>query len=180
MRHLTRYFYPGKINVSALLCRPAEATAAETGDEDMSKAHVDVCLNFHQSHARLRLQLDEELGLFHGIDFDDFALLYRLAAKRGEPLGFGLLATELGSSRSALLRRIRPLEKIGLVACEGGVADRRISLRPASLRVIQAARDTVANVCDKLAFIDGMKKLGQLAAAPEAAQPCRTSAGAQW
>ena len=46
----------------------------------MSNPNTDLFLSFHRTYAKLRLQLDEELGIFHGIDFDDFALLHALAS----------------------------------------------------------------------------------------------------
>jgi DNA-binding MarR family transcriptional regulator len=112
----------------------------------MSNPDIDSCLGFHLAYAKLRLQLDEELGLYHGIDFDDFALLHWLASGGGGPIALEEAAAGLAISRSALLRRLRPLEKIGLIECHGGVADRSIALRPPSLQVIKTAHDTVAGV----------------------------------
>jgi DNA-binding Lrp family transcriptional regulator len=129
----------------------------------MSEPNIDLCLSLHLTYSKLRLQLDEELGLYHGIDFDDFALLHWLARAGGKPTTLGILATELGTSRLALLRRLRPLEKIGLIACDGGVADRRVNLRPPSLRVLNAAHDTVASVCAKLSLIENVNRLNQAA-----------------
>lgn len=113
----------------------------------MSNPNIDSCLAFHRTYAKLRLQLDEELGTYHGIDFDDFALLHLLASAADEPTSLDVLAAELGAPRSAMLRRLRPLEKIGLVACHGGVTDRRIALRPAGLCLMKTAHDTVGGVC---------------------------------
>jgi DNA-binding MarR family transcriptional regulator len=112
----------------------------------MSNPDIDPCLRFHFDYSKLRLQLDEELGLYHGIDFDDFALLHWLASADGGPTALEAAAAGLAISRSALLRRLRPLEKIGLIECHGGVADRSITLRPPSLRLITTAHDTVASV----------------------------------
>jgi DNA-binding MarR family transcriptional regulator len=129
----------------------------------MSNPNIDLCLSFHLTYSKLRLQLDEELGLYHGIDFDDFALLHWLARAGGEQTALGILASELGTSRSVLLRRLRPLEKIGLVACHGGVPDRRVALRPPSLRVLKTAHDTVASVCARLSLIEKVNSLNQAA-----------------
>lgn len=49
----------------------------------MSNPNTDLFLSFHRTYAKLLLQLDEELGIFHGIDFDDFALLHALASADG-------------------------------------------------------------------------------------------------
>jgi DNA-binding MarR family transcriptional regulator len=112
----------------------------------VSNPNIDLCLTFHRAYAKLRLQLDEELGIHHGMDFDDFALLHLLARAEDDPMRLGILAAALGASRSAMLRRLRPLEKIGLIACHGNVADRRIALRPAGLSLMKAAHDTAGSL----------------------------------
>ena len=126
----------------------------------MSNATVNRCLTIHRAYAKLRLQLDEELGIFHGIDFDDFALLHALASTEG-PTSLASLAAELGTSRSVLLRRLRPLEKIGLVVYDGDVTDRRIALRTAGLSLINTARETVGGVCAKLSLFEDVERLNE-------------------
>jgi MarR family transcriptional regulator, organic hydroperoxide resistance regulator len=37
--------------------------------------NLGFCLALHRAHASLQLKLDDELGLHHGISFNDFALL---------------------------------------------------------------------------------------------------------
>lgn len=132
----------------------------------MNRPDIDPCLALHRAYTRLRMQLDEELGTHHGIDFDDFALLNALAgagagAGVGASLGdtaaatahsLGGVAAELGTSRSALLRRLRPLEKTGLVACHGAVTARRVALRAPGFGVLTIARETVARVCARPAL----------------------------
>lgn len=125
----------------------------------VSNPNISLCLLFHRAYAKLCLQLDEELGTYHGIDFDDFALLHSLASAEGDATSLANLAAELGTSRSATLRRLRPLEKIGYVAYHGDAADRRIALRPAGLCLIKTARDTVSGVCAKLSFHGDMQRL---------------------
>jgi DNA-binding MarR family transcriptional regulator len=127
----------------------------------MHHPRIAQCLSVHRAYATLRFQLDEELGTHHGIDFDDFALLHQLADGGDEAALFDSLAAALGSSRSAMLRRLRPLEKIGLLAFHGGVADRRVALRPAGRSLLSTAQDTVSGVCARPAL---MRELGQLGA----------------
>jgi DNA-binding MarR family transcriptional regulator len=103
-------------------------------------------LRFHRAYVKLRLQLDEELGLHHGIDADGFALLHALADADAGSMRLDRLATELGAARSTMLRRLQPLEKIGLVAFEGGVAERRVAVRAAGRRLIKSALETVGDV----------------------------------
>ncbi|MGZ3182106.1 MAG: winged helix-turn-helix transcriptional regulator [Telluria sp.] len=138
----------------------------------MSHPHVDLFLAFQRSYARLRLQLDDELGTYHGIDLDDLGLLHALAGAGGAATGLAALATTLGISRSALLRRLRPLEKTGVVASTGGVADRCIALRPPSRVLLAAARDTVARVCERPAFrVDAAACHAALFSSLEPSQP---------
>jgi DNA-binding IclR family transcriptional regulator len=111
---------------------------------------VDLCLGYYRAYAKLRLQLDDELGTYHGIDVDDFALLHALANAADDPVRLEVLAAELGTSRSVMLRRLRPLHKIGLLAYHGSVTERRIALRPAGLALMKAAYDTVGSVVARL------------------------------
>jgi DNA-binding IclR family transcriptional regulator len=113
----------------------------------MSNPNSTLCLGLHRTWAILRFALDEELGIHHGIDFDEFALLQALADADGGQTSLAVLAAGFGAPRSAMLRRLRPLEKIGLLACHGRVADRRVALRPAARPVLGAAHETVDRVC---------------------------------
>ena len=115
----------------------------------MSNPNSTLCLALHRSWSRLRFRLDEELGIHHGIDFDEFALLQALADADGGQTSLVLLAAELGASRSVMLLRLRPLENFGLLACLGGVADHRIALRPAALPVLRTAHETVGRVVEQ-------------------------------
>ena len=126
----------------------------------MSSATVIRCLNIHRAYAKLRLQLDEELGIFHGIDFDDFALLHALASTDG-PTSLASLSAELCISRSAMLRRLRPIEKIGLVVYNSDVDDRRIALRTAGLSLLKMAHETVGSVCAKLSLFKDIETLNE-------------------
>jgi DNA-binding MarR family transcriptional regulator len=107
-------------------------------------------LRFHRAYVKLRLQLDEELGLHHGIDADGFALLHALADADAGTMRLDQLAADLGAARSTMLRRLQPLEKIGLVTFKGGVAERCVALRAAGRRLIKSAHETVGDVCAQL------------------------------
>ncbi len=144
----------------------------------MSNPNTDLCLTFHRSYAKLRLQLDEELGIFHGIDFDDFALLHALASADG-PTSLASLAAELSVSRSVMLRRLRPLEKIGLVNYHGGVSDRRIALRAAGLSLIKTAHDTVGGVCAKRSLFEDVERFYETQLKPESVRCSETRMDAQ-
>lgn len=111
----------------------------------MTPDAIDACLAWHGGYVGLRFQLDDVLVTHHGIDLDDFALLHRLADARGEPVSLATLAAALGASRSALLRRLRPLEKTGLVSGAGAAAGYRVALRPAGLRLLRVAGENVVD-----------------------------------
>ena len=132
----------------------------------MSNPNIDLLLTFHRAYSKLRLQLDEELGIHHGIDFDDFALLHALASVDG-PTSLASLAAELGVSRSVMLRRLRPLEKIGLIVFQGGVTDRRIALRTAGLCLMRTAHETVGGVCAQQPLIEDLERLHKTLLKPE-------------
>lgn len=126
---------------------------------------IDACLSFHRAYTGLRRRLDEELGTYHGIDFDDFALLHALSNKGGRST-LADIAAELGVSRSLLLRRLRPLEKIGLLAFDGGIKERHVALRAPGLSMIPVANDTVVRVCEKHATHRFFHEHGQSFARP--------------
>jgi len=135
----------------------------------VSNPNISLYLIIHRAYARLRLQIDEELGIFHGIDFDDFALLHELASADG-PMSLARLAAELSVSPSVMLRRLRPLEKTGLVVYHGGVTDRRIALRTAGLSLIKTANETVGGVFAKLSLIEDVERLNETLLKPKLAR----------
>ena len=108
---------------------------------------LSFCLGLHRAHATLQRKLDEDLGFFHGIGWNDFVLLSLLeACPDGVPLA--QLAQSLRISPSAALRRLPPLEKTGLVAREraGGL---RAVLRPAGVRLVREARETAEEISEQ-------------------------------
>lgn len=110
--------------------------------------NLDFCLTLHRAHASLRSKLDDELGTFHGVGLDDFALLDALAGMEGGRAGHPQLAQALGSSASAVVRQLIALEKIGLVAREQPDGRREVVLRPAGRGLVHVARETARRVCD--------------------------------
>jgi DNA-binding MarR family transcriptional regulator len=112
-------------------------------------ATVNFCLALHRANASLQLRLDEELGTFHGIGFNDFALLSWLAQADGHRAPIPALMRPLGQRPSAVLRQVIALEKIGLVERSGTAGQRQVVLRPAGRAVVNIARETVERVCDK-------------------------------
>jgi DNA-binding MarR family transcriptional regulator len=109
--------------------------------------NLNFCLALHHAHASLRLKLDDELGIHHGISFDDFALLNLLAQADGGRVSIPELVRPTGQPQSAVLRQLILLEKIGLVVREGANGDRQAVLRPAGRALVNTARETADSIC---------------------------------
>jgi DNA-binding MarR family transcriptional regulator len=109
--------------------------------------NLDFCLALHRAYASLQLKLDNELGLYHGISFNDFALLNLLAQADGDRVNIPELVRPIGQPQSAVLRQLILLEKIGLVVREGANGDRQAVLRPAGRSLVNAACETAGNIC---------------------------------
>jgi DNA-binding IclR family transcriptional regulator len=109
--------------------------------------NLGFCLALHRAHASLQRKLDDELGLHHGISFNDFALLNLLAQADGGRVSIPELVRPMGQPQSAVLRQLIMLEKIGLVVREGANGDRQAVLRPAGRALVNAARETAESIC---------------------------------
>ena len=109
--------------------------------------NLDFCLALHRAHASLQLKLDDELGIHHGISFNDFALLNLLAEADGGRVGIAALVRPMGQPQSAVLRQLIVLEKIGLVVREGANGARQAVLRPAGRALVNTARETADSMC---------------------------------
>jgi DNA-binding IclR family transcriptional regulator len=109
--------------------------------------NLGLCLALHRAHASLQLKLDDALGLYHGISFNDFALLNLLAQADSGRVSIPALVRPLGKPQSAVLRQLIVLEKIGLVVREGANGSRQAVLRPAGRALVNAARETADSIC---------------------------------
>ena len=108
---------------------------------------LDDALARHLAHAAWRHRLDTELGQWHGLAWDDFVLLTALDAAGGA-MPTRALASRMGLSASALVLRLLPLEKTGLVARAAtpeGV--REVILRGPGKRLVAEATDTAQDLC---------------------------------
>jgi DNA-binding MarR family transcriptional regulator len=108
--------------------------------------NLSFCLALHRAHARLQCELDDALGLYHGISFNDFALLDLLALANGR-VRIAELVRPMGQPPSVVLRQLILLEKVGLVVREGGTEDRQAVLRPAGRALVNVARETADSIC---------------------------------
>jgi len=109
--------------------------------------NLGFCLALHRAHASLQLKFDGELGIQHGISFNDFALLNLLAQAEGGRVSIPELVRPMGQPQSAGLRQLILLEKIGLVVREGAKGDRQAVLRPAGRALVHVARETADSIC---------------------------------
>jgi len=109
--------------------------------------NLDFCLALHRAHASLQLKLDDELGIHHGISFNDFALMNLLAQADSGRVSVPALVRPMGQPQSAVVRQLILLEKIGLVVREGASGDRHAMLRPAGRALVNAARETADSIC---------------------------------
>jgi DNA-binding MarR family transcriptional regulator len=86
-------------------------------------------------------RLDQVLGGYHGISFNDFMLLHYLNRAPGARLRRVDLAERLALTASGVTRSLLPLEKIGLVERQQDPRDARV----AYAALTGAGREMVAN-----------------------------------
>ena len=115
----------------------------------MSVDPLRLCLNIGRAHASLNLKLHEDLGAFHGLDYEDFTLLHRLLCAEGGRMAMADLARSLGLPISALIRKMVLLEKTGLAEPTAGAngEGRHATIRPGGRKLMQAAITTVEAIC---------------------------------
>jgi DNA-binding MarR family transcriptional regulator len=116
----------------------------------MTTDALGFCLNISRVHASLNLMLHENLGAFHGLNYEDFTLLYLLLRAEDGRLAMPNLACSLGLPMSALIRKMVLLEKTGLAertASTNADSRRHATIRPGGRKLMQAAVTTVEAIC---------------------------------
>ncbi|MBT2334463.1 AsnC family transcriptional regulator [Variovorax paradoxus] len=111
---------------------------------------LGLCLNVSRAHASLKLKLHEDLGAFHGLEYEDFTLLHLLLRADDGRMPMADLAHALGLPVSALMRKMVLLEKTGLaerMAESNGDCRRHAAIRPGGTKLMQGAITTVEAVC---------------------------------
>jgi DNA-binding MarR family transcriptional regulator len=111
---------------------------------------LGLCLNVSRAHASLNLKLHEDLGAFHGLNYEDFTLLYLLLRAEGGRMAMADLSRALGLPMSALIRKMVLLEKTGLTERTAGSNEddrRHAAIRPGGKKLMQAAVTTVEAIC---------------------------------
>lgn len=116
----------------------------------MSTDALGFCLDLGRAHASLRLKLNEDLGAFHGLDYEDFTLLHLLLRAGNGHVPMAELAHTLGLPMSALIRKMVLLEKTGLAERMTGTDGdnrRHAVIRGGGKQLVQAALTTVEAIC---------------------------------
>lgn len=102
----------------------AAATAAQA---PAVTASLEFTLRLARAQATLVRRLDQVLGGYHGISFNDFMLLHFLSRAPGGRLRRVDLAERQGLTASGVTRNLLPLEKIGLVERQQDPRDARVA-----------------------------------------------------
>ena len=104
-------------------------------------ASLEFTLRLARAQATLVRRLDQVLGGYHGISFNDFMLLHYLNRAPGGRLRRVDLAERLALTASGVTRSLLPLEKIGLVERQQDPRDARV----AYAALTGAGREMVGN-----------------------------------
>lgn len=102
---------------------------------------LEFTLRLARAQATLVRRLDQVLGGYHGISFNDFMLLHYLNRAPGGRLRRVDLAERLALTASGVTRSLLPLEKIGLVERQQDPRDARV----AYAALTDAGREMVGN-----------------------------------
>lgn len=111
---------------------------------------LDFFLAITRAQVRLARRMDDDLGAFHGLNFEDFDLLYLLMRADDGRLPMDALARTLGVSMTTLVRRMVLLEKTGLAQRLPGpetAKQRYAALRPGGRQLVQGAVATAEGHC---------------------------------
>src|SRR4051794_19317026 len=127
----------------------------------MSTDALGFCLDLGRAHASLRLKLNEDLGAFHGLDYEDFTLLHLLLRTGNGRMPMTELAHMLGLPMSALIRKMVLLEKTGLAerwAGPEGAPRRHAAIRGGGKQLMQSALTTAEAICaDAVKSLDAQR-----------------------
>ena len=103
-------------------------------------------LRHHRQMARQVQRLDDELGLHHGLSWNELLLLDALHDAGGR-LSAGQAAAATGRSQSGLLRQVLPMEKIGLIQRQrDGSGPPQVVLAAGGARRLREACDTARDL----------------------------------
>jgi predicted transcriptional regulator len=106
------------------------STKDDHGPDTPISASLEFTLRLARAQATLVRRLDQVLGGYHGISFNDFMLLHYLNRAPGGRLRRVDLAERLALTASGVTRSLLPLEKIGLVERQQDPRDARVAMLP--------------------------------------------------
>lgn len=104
--------------------RSSEAT---TQPENTFSTQLDFVLQLMRTQTVVMRRLDQALGSYHGLSFNDFLLMHHLSQGPGGRLRRVDLAERHGLTASGITRTLLPLEKLGLVERQQEPRDARVA-----------------------------------------------------
>jgi DNA-binding MarR family transcriptional regulator len=106
--------------------KPLPIDSAPQPDGALS-AHLEFVLQLVRTQTVVIRRLDQALGSYHGLSFNDFLLLHHLSQGPGGRLRRVDLAERHGLTASGITRTLLPLEKLGLVERQQEPRDARVA-----------------------------------------------------
>jgi DNA-binding MarR family transcriptional regulator len=99
---------------------------SNTAPDRALSSHLEFVLQLVRTQTVVMRRLDQALGSYHGLSFNDFLLLHHLSQGPGGRLRRVDLAERHGLSASGITRTLLPLEKLGLVERQQEPRDARV------------------------------------------------------
>lgn len=121
-------------------------------------------LNLTMVQTLVYKRFDARLGS-HGINLNEFMILFHLSTAPDEKMRRIDLAEKIGLTASGITRMLTPLEKLGMVKREANSRDARVSyvkLATAGKRVLAEAVNTAESTADQLISAVKTKKLDDI------------------
>jgi DNA-binding MarR family transcriptional regulator len=122
------------------------------GVDAVPNQKLELLLAMRQQTAELELLLDRELAQWHGISADDFRLMLFVHSVPTHEMTRNALAAQLGIRLTDLVKRIRPLQRIGLIAepseSGGDLRTTSVALTDRGIELLADASRTANDVAD--------------------------------
>ena len=99
----------------------------DTPPDGALSSHLEFVLHLVRTQTVVIRRLDQALGSYHGLSFNDFLLLHHLSQGPGGRLRRVDLAERHGLTASGITRTLLPLEKLGLVERQQEPRDARVA-----------------------------------------------------
>jgi len=113
---------------------------------------LELLLAMQRQVTDLELLLDRELSQWHGISADDFQMMLLVHGSPAHEMTRQALATQLGVRLTDLVKRIRPLQRIGVIAepadVESDLRATAVALTSRGTELLADASRTANDVAD--------------------------------